>query len=264
MRHHFVPQLHLRAFRATDTAPDTNNGLWTISREHMSVRFRSTKEVAWLEDLYAFPSLSSAESFEAHYKRVEDSLAPVLRELEAGPVKERSCLATIALYLALQLSRTPTGRAALARHPEPDFDSKFPLLTDAERLTLRAMLKPVSDVFPRLLNAEWLRVESGGEPFIATDNPAVLFAPSNSSLVELSDGIGLHLLYPCSPRVRLVACLTPGACKMPELHSTNGTLVRKLMQYSAAKLIFATTRGQAERILLELKSEESRRVRLIS
>jgi hypothetical protein len=149
-RHHFIPQFLLRRFASTGSSDVPR--VARLDRRSGQPRTVTTKEAAFKKNLYTLSDEDGQRHrrLEGFLSIVEHHAAPALERLEAAPlelsVADRQ---TIALYLALQESRTPTGNLRRQHISQWMVDLHWAAWLDSpegfRRMYRRSIDKPASD-----------------------------------------------------------------------------------------------------------------------
>lgn len=104
--HHYVPQGYLRGFT------ESKNVLFVANKEFSGIRKTSPRGVGYVKDFYTVDTIDEKDSAEVEENlgKIESKCIPLLDKLIVANDLPDAELADIAIYIALQYSRTPHMR----------------------------------------------------------------------------------------------------------------------------------------------------------
>ena len=248
---HYTPQFYLDAWVDPTLPRSMNRGLWRVDLHNRDIRRRSPSSVGYEINHNEYSDkLRGTRSLEKEYGCHETAAAPVLKVIGAGcgTVSDQQ-FETLMRFLALQIARTPTGREYMERHlqllgPPPTHDEVLNACYE----------EALGRVTQQLMISKWSCRVAREAVFVTCDHPAILIQEQDSRRPER------HLIFPVTPFVLLLGCLTPINCRERHaVHYADEHILNKTVVACARHQIYASLRPAAEYALgmvTRLKSEE--------
>jgi hypothetical protein len=254
MDQHFVSQFYLDAWIDPTLPPSANRQLWRVDLRYRHIRLASPRSVGYEPGHNDYSDKSrEPPSLENAYQFHEDAAAPVLKAIGAGCVTvddhQREALIK---FLALQVSRTPIGRECMEQYLQSLG------LSPTRDDVLDACYEGAGRFTQQLLMAKWSGRIAREPVFVTCDHPAALIRDQDSRQPEW------HLVFPVTPSVLLLGCLTPINCRERHaVHRADEHMLNKTVVACARRQIYAHLRPAAEyalSVVTRLKSEEHNRL----
>lgn len=234
--HHYVPQFYLKKWAVEGVVqPVLVDGPAVPPAQ-------PPKAVAKSTNFYSLPPVNSPMDaplrwIETHLSRIEDETAHKLAQLETcalGVVTDENLKRDLAVFLGIQLSRTPSSREytlCLIKGPlaakrefyrraaphvtDADFEAMVARTeTDTKREALNLMFADVRNTSAgSLFRREWAVYETTG-PIISCDDPVVLVAGGGAPrAMSLGVTFSSVVFYPLGPNRLLVMFARPGQAR---------------------------------------------------
>jgi hypothetical protein len=251
MDQHFVSRFYLDAWVDPTRPTSANRELWRVDLHYGDIRRASPRSVGYQPDHNEYSDrFRGTRSLEGEYKFYEDEAVPVLQAIGAGcgTVNDQQFEALMR-FLALQIARTPTGREYMEQH----LQSLGSPPTHDEVLNA-CYEEALGRVTQRLMISKWSCRIAREAVFVTCDHPAILIQEQDSRRPER------HLIFPITPSVLLIGCLTPINCRERHaVHHADEHVLNRTVVACARRQIYANLRPAAEyalHVVTRLKSEE--------
>jgi hypothetical protein len=255
MKQHFVPRLYLDAWVDPTLPTSANRGLWRVDLRHRDIQPASPRGVGFERDHNEYYDKSrGTRSLEDAYKFHEDAVVPMLKAIGAGrSTLNDHQLEALMRFLALQIARTPTGHEYMEQHLQslgspPTHDEVLDACYE----------EALGRVTQRLMLSKWsCRIAREGV-FVTCDHPAILIQEQDSRRLER------HLIFPVTPFVLLLGCLTPTNYRERHaVHHADEHVLNRTVLACARHQIYANLRPAAQyalHVVTRLQSEERNRL----
>lgn len=223
-KHHYVPQMYLNRWAVDGLIQPTQVDSRTV---HAA---QPPKFVAQAKNFYSLPRSSSTMDLplkwiEKHLSRIEDPCAARLSELEAwgqGVVSDDALKRDLAVFLGLQITRTPSNRERTLVMVNAPISAKRALIeplgisaadlaearkkdADPKQRALDLMIKTVRRAAAHALYLREWAVYRTSDPIVTCDDPVILVAgPPVPRFVTAGVVGSAAVLYPINPYQVLV------------------------------------------------------------
>lgn len=256
MDQHFVSRFYLDAWVDPTLLPSMNRELWRVDLHYGDIRRASPRSVGYEPDHNEYrDKFQGTRSLEDAYKFHEDAAVLVLQAIGAGyGTVDDQQFEALMRFLALQIARTTTGREYMEQHlqslgsPPPTHDEVLQACYE----------EALGRVTQRLMLAKWSCRIAHEAVFVTCDHPAILIQEQDVRRPER------HLIFPVTPFVLLLGCLTPINCRERHaVHRADEHILNKTVVACARRQIYANLQPAAEYALgmaTRLKSEERNRL----
>jgi len=254
-RQHFVPQFYLDAWVDPTLPTSANRELWRVDLRYGDIKHASPESVGYerYHNEYS-DKFRGTRSLEKEYGCHERAAAPVLKAIGAGCSTlndhQREALMR---FLALQMARTPIGREYMAQHLQ-----SLGLSPAHDDVLDACYEEALGRVTQRLMMAKWSGCVAREPVFVTCDHPAALIREQDARRPEW------HLVFPVTPSVLLLGCLTPINCRERHaVHHADEHMLNKTVVACARRQIYTHRRTAAEdalSVVTRLQSEERNRL----
>src|SRR5262249_38137558 len=204
MDQHFVPRFYLDAWVDPALPTSMNRARCRLDVHNRNVRRASPRSVGYDPDHNEYrDKLRGTRPLEDAYKFHEDAAVPVLQAIGAGcGILNDHQLEALMRFLALQVSRTPIGREYMEQYLR-----SLGVSPTRDDVLDACYERPLGPFTQHLMTSKWSCRIAREEMFVTCDHPAIITREQDVRRFEH------HLIFPVTPAVLLLGCLTPIHCR---------------------------------------------------